>query len=104
MDFAPLTSLNRVPIRYSGKEGVRLITFAEQFRPWHLCSWRGEREFNIDVTFGANLTKLYAVGLRHIIHRSTSADAKKSRDWIFTDVATMIIRQTRKFFSDNVGL
>ena len=108
MEFVPWTSFGRIVDRYSGNAGVRRMTCAEQFRVMAFAqlTWR-ESLRDIEVTLGANATKLYAMGLRHSIHRSTLADANESRDWrIWTDVAALLIRRARKLYSDTdlVGL
>ena len=108
MEFVPWTSFGRIIDRYSGNAGVRRMTCAEQFRVMAFAqlTWR-ESLRDIEVTLGANATKLYAMGLRHSIHRSTLADANESRDWrIWADVAALLIRRARKLYSDTdlVGL
>jgi hypothetical protein len=108
MEFVPWTSFGRIVDRYSGNAGVRRMTCAEQFRvmAFGQLTWR-ESLRDIEVTLGANATKLYAMGLRHSIHRSTLADANESRDWrIWADVAALLIRRARKLYSDTdlVGL
>ena len=108
MEFVPWTSFGRIVDRYSGNVGVRRMTCAEQFRVMAFAqlTWR-ESLRDIEVTLGANATKLYAMGLRHSIHRSTLADANESRDWrIWADVAALLIRRARKLYSDTdlVGL
>jgi hypothetical protein len=102
MEFVPWTSFGRIVDRYSGNAGVRRMTCAEQFRVMAFAqlTWR-ESLRDIEVTLGANATKLYAMGLRHSIHRSTLADANESRDWrIWADVAALLIRRARKLYSD----
>jgi hypothetical protein len=108
MEFVPWTSFGRIVDCYSGNAGVRRMTCAEQFRVMAFAqlTWR-ESLRDIEVTLGANATKLYAMGLRHSIHRSTLADANESRDWrIWADVAALLIRRARKLYSDTdlVGL
>ena len=108
IEFVPWTSFGRIVDRYSGNAGVRRMTCAEQFRVMAFAqlTWR-ESLRDIEVTLGANATKLYAMGLRHSIHRSTLADANESRDWrIWADVAALLIRRARKLYSDTdlVGL
>lgn len=108
MEFVPWTSFGRIVDRYSGNAGVRRMTCADQFRVMAFAqlTWR-ESLRDIEVTLGANATKLYAMGLRHSIHRSTLADANESRDWrIWADVAALLIRRARKLYSDTdlVGL
>ena len=108
MEFVPWTSFGRIVDRYRGNAGVRRMTCAEQFRVMAFAqlTWR-ESLRDIEVTLGANASKLYAMGLRHSIHRSTLADANEARDWrILADVAALLIRRARKLYSDTdlVGL
>jgi hypothetical protein len=82
MEFVPWTSFGRIVDRYGGNAGVRRMTCAEQFRVMAFAqlTWR-ESLRDIEVTLGAKANKLYAVGLRHGINRSTLADANEARDW-----------------------
>ena len=76
MEFIPWTSFTRIVNRYSGNSGVRRLSCAEQFRVMAFAqlTWR-ESLRDIEVTLGANSSKLYAIGLRHVVRRSTLADA-----------------------------
>jgi hypothetical protein len=58
------------------------------------------------VTLSANASKLYAMGLRHSVHRSTLAEANESRDWrMWSDLAALLIRRARKLYRDeDLGL
>lgn len=107
MEFVPWTSFSRIVDRYSGNAGVRRMNCAEQFRVMAFAqlTWR-ESLRDIEVTLGANASKLYAMGLRHSVHRSTLADANESRDWrIWADVAALFIRRARKLYADeDLGL
>ncbi len=107
MEFVPWTSFGRIVDRYSGNAGVRRLTCAEQFRVMAFAqlTWR-ESLRDIEVTLAANHTKLYAMGLRHRVHRSTLADANEMRDWrIWSDLAALLIRRARKLYSDtDLGL
>jgi hypothetical protein len=80
---------------------------AEQFRvlAFTQLTWR-ESLRDIEVTMGANATKLYDMGLRHNVHRSTLADANNSRDCrIWSDLAALLIRRARKLYQDeDLGL
>jgi len=103
MDFIPWTSFARIVNRYSGNAGVRRMNCAEQFRVMAFAqlTWR-ESLRDIEVTLGANAHKLYAMGLRHDVRRSTLADANDSRDWrIWFEVATLLIRRARKLYRDD---
>ena len=107
MEFVPWTSFSRIVERHSGNAGVRRMNCAEQFRVMATAqlTWR-ESLRDIEATLGANASKLYAMGLRHSVHRSTLADAYELRDWrIWCDVAALFIRRARKLYVDeDLGL
>lgn len=107
MGLVPWTSVARIVDRYDGNSGVRRMTCAEQFRVMAFAqlTWR-ESLRGIEATLAANASKLYAMGWRHSVRRSTLADANDSRDWrIWADVAALLIRRARKLYSDcDLGL
>jgi len=107
MEFVPWTSFSLIVARYGGDSGVRRLSCSEQFRimAFAQLTWR-ESLRDIEVTLGANSSKLYAMGFRHSIHLSTLADANESRDWrIWYDLATVLIRRARKLYLDeDLGL
>jgi len=52
---------------------------------------------DIEVCLSAQATKLYHMGWRVPVKRSTLADANETRDWrIYADFAQGLIRQARK--------
>ena len=61
---------------------------------------------DIEACLGAQPSKLYGMGLREAVARSTLADANELRDWrIWADVAAVLIRRARKLYvSDDIGL
>src|SRR5258706_14607588 len=107
MEFVPWTSFTRIVARYAGDAGVRRMNCAEQFRimAFAQLTWR-ESLRDIEVTLSANATKLYAMGLRHSVHRATLAEANESRDWrIWSDLAALFIRRARKLYrEEDLGL
>ena len=107
MEFIPWTSFARIVQRHGGDSGVRRMNCAEQFRVMAFAqlTWR-ESLRDIEVTLGANANKLYAIGLRHGVHRSTLVDANELRDWrIWSDLAALLIRRARKLYRDeDLGL
>ena len=107
LEFVPWTSFNRIVDRYRGNAGVRTLTCAEQFRALAFAqlTWR-ESLRDIEVSLGANPSKLYAMGFRSPLKRSTLADANESRDWrIWFDLATLLIRRARKLYaSESLGV
>lgn len=109
MEFVPWTSFSRIVQRYGGNAGVRSLSCAEQFRAMAFAqlTWR-ESLRDIEASLSANASKLYAMGFRSAVRRSTLADANESRDWrIWSDLAAVLIRRARKLYATqelDVGL
>jgi hypothetical protein len=107
MEFVPWTSFTRIVCRYSGNAGARTLSCAEQFRAMAFAqlTWR-ESLRDIEVSLSANPTKLYAMGFRSAVRRSTLADANELRDWrIWADLAAVLIRRARKLYAnDSLGV
>ena len=95
MEFVPWTSFTRIVQRYNADSGVRRLNCAEQFRimAFVQLTWR-ESLRDIEVTLGANYKKLYAMGFRHAVHKSTLADANETGDWrVWADLAALLIKK-----------
>ena len=107
MEFVPWTSFARIVQRHGGNSGVRALTCAEQFRAMAFAqlTWR-ESLRDIEASLSANAGKLYAMGFRSAVKRSTLADADESRDWrIWSDLAALLIRRARKLYAnDSLGV
>jgi hypothetical protein len=107
MEFVPWTSFARIVQRHGGNSGVRALSCAEQFRAMAFAqlTWR-ESLRDIEASLSANASKLYAMGFRSAVKRSTLADANESRDWrIWSDLAALLIRRARKLYaSDSLGV
>jgi len=103
----PWTSFARIVLRYGGNAGVRTLSCAEQFRAMAFAqlTWR-ESLRDIEASLSANVGKLYAMGFRAAIRRSTLADANESRDWrIWSDLAAVLVRRARKLYaSESLGV
>ena len=107
MEFVPWTSFGRIVQRWDGNNGVRSFSCAEQFRVMAFAqlTWR-ESLRDIEATLGANASKLYGMGMRQAIKRSTLADANETRNWrIWSDLAALLIRRARRLYaSEPMGL
>ena len=107
MEFVPWTSFARIVQRYAGNSGVRTLSCAEQFRAMAFAqlTWR-ESLRDIEASLSANASKLYAMGFRAPVKRSTLADANESRDWrLWSDLAALLIRRARKLYaSESLGI
>ena len=103
MEFVPWTSFARIVQRHGGNSGVRTLSCAEQFRAMAFAqlTWR-ESLRDIETSLSANASKLYAMGFRSAVRRSTLADANESRDWrIWSDLAAVLIRRARKLYAND---
>ena len=101
MEFVPWTSFARIVHRHAGDSRVRTLSCAEQFRALAFAqlTWR-ESLRDIEASLSANSSKLYAMGFRSAIKRSTLADANESRNWhIWSDLAALLIRRARKLYA-----
>jgi Transposase DDE domain/Domain of unknown function (DUF4372) len=102
MEFVPWSSFARIVARYSADARISALPSTEHFRilAYAQLTWR-ESLRDIEVTLGANPTKLYAMGLRQAVRRSTLADANERRDWrIWADLAAVLIRRASKLYAD----
>src|SRR5207247_2471529 len=107
MEFVPWTSFTRIVHRYSGNAGVRTLSCAEQFRAMAFAQLTGRESLrDIEASLSANASKLYAMGFRSAVKRSTLADANELRDWrIWADLAAVLIRRARKLYAnDSLGV
>jgi hypothetical protein len=107
MDFLPWTTFARYVQRYGGDRGVRTLPCAEQFRVMAFAQLTYRESLrDIEVCLTAQATKLYHMGLREPVRRSTLADANEARDWrIYADFAQRLIDQARKLYAEeDLGL
>ncbi len=107
MDFLPWKTFHRIVERYGGDHRVRALSCAEQFRcmAFAQLTWR-ESLRDIEICLSAQAAKLYHMGLRQPVARSTLADANEGRDWrIHADFAQVLIAQARKLYAaDSFGV
>ena len=107
MEFVPWTSFTRIVDRYGGDSRVRSLSCTEQFRAMAFAQLTYRESLrDIETCLLANQTKLYGMGFRAPIRRSTLADANEGRDWrIWADVAALLIRRARKLYcNDRFGV
>jgi len=102
MDFLPWTTFARIVTRYGGNHRVRTLTCTDHFRilAFAQLTYR-ESLRDIEVCLGAQSAKLYHLGMRSQVKRSTLADANERRDWrIYADFAQRLITQARALYVD----
>ena len=107
VEFVPWTSFARIVARHGGDSGVRNLSCTEQFRAMAFAQLTYRESLrDIEACLLANQTKLYSMGFRAPVKRSTLADANEARNWhIWEDLATLLIRRARKLYcNDSFGV
>jgi hypothetical protein len=107
MEFVPWTSFARIVARHGGDTRVRSLSCTEQFRAMAFAQLTYRESLrDIETCLLANQAKLYGMGFRTPIRRSTLADANEGRDWhIWADLAALLIRRARKLYcNDSFGI
>jgi hypothetical protein len=107
MDFLPWTTFTRIVTRYHGDHRVRTLSCTEQFRCMAFAQLTYRESLrDIEVCLSAQAAKLYHMGFRKPVSRSTLADANERRDWrIYADFAQRLIAQARKLYAaDSFGV
>lgn len=101
MDFLPWTTFSRIVGRYGGDRYVKTFSCAEQFRAMAFAQLTYRESLrDIEVCLAAQSAKLYRMGFRSPVKRSTLADANESRDWrIWAMFASRLIAQARKLYA-----
>ena len=103
MEFIPWTSFARIAARYGGDSGVRSLSCPEQFRAMAFAQLTYRESLrDIETCLLANQAKLYSMGFRSPVRRSTLADANEGRDWhIWADLAALLIKRARKLYCND---
>jgi len=100
MDFLPMHQFRRCVARYRGNRKVRKFSCFDQF----LCMAFAQLTYreslrDIEACLRAMQPKLYHLGLRGGVSRSTLDDANDRRDWrIYADFAQVLIRMARPLY------
>src|ERR1700686_3069395 len=107
MDFLPWSTFTRIVSRYGGDQRVRTLSCAEHNRAvaFAQLTWR-ESLRDIETCLSVQPSKLYHMGFREPVRRSTLADANEGRDWrVHAELAQRLIIQARKLYaSEDLGL
>jgi hypothetical protein len=101
MDFMPLPVFRRCVAKYQGNLKVRKFTCLDQFfcMAFAQITYR-ESLRDIEVCLRSQSKKLYHMGIRGMVCRSTLADANENRDWrIYAELAQTLIATARTLHS-----
>jgi len=102
MDFLPMKTFHRCVDLYQGNFSVKSFTCLDQFRAMAFAQLTYRESLrDIEACLRAQAGKLYHMGIRAKISRSTLADANENRDWrIYSDLAHSLIPEARKLYLD----
>jgi hypothetical protein len=107
MDFLPWKTFHRIVARHGCDHRVRTLTCAEHFRVLAFAQLTYRESLrDIEACLSAQSSKLYHMGIRSTVSRSTLADANELRDWhIYAEFAHRLIAQARSLYvSEDLGL
>jgi len=107
MDFIPVHEFRRCVARYRGQYRVRSFSCWDQFLSMAFAQLTYRESLrDIETCLRALGGKLYHLGIRGHLSRSTLADANETRDWrIFADLARVLIIMARPLYAgDPLGV
>jgi hypothetical protein len=101
MSLAPHKAFARCVERYRGNHRIRSFSCWDQFLSMAFAQLTYRESLReIEVCLGAMPEKLYHLGIRSRVVRSTLADANERRDWrIFADFAQILIHEARLLYA-----
>jgi hypothetical protein len=101
MDHLPLHTFRRCVARFKGDHSVKSFTCQDQLRCMAFAQLTFRESLRDTVIcLQAQSAKLYHMGLRGTVARSTLAEANEGRDWrIYATFAQALIGQARKLYA-----
>lgn len=102
MDLLPMDEFRKCVNRYNGNHNTRTFSCLDQY----LCMAFAQLTYreslrDIEVCLRSMQKKLYHIGIRGKISRSTLADANENRDWrIYADFAHVLISEARNLYAE----
>ena len=107
MDFLPMRQFHRCVNRYQGNRYMKTFSCVDQF----LCMAFAQLSYreslrDIESCLRAMHNKLYHMGIRAKVSRTTLADANENRDWrIYAEFAQVLIHIARDLYvNDDFGV
>jgi len=107
MDYLPQHTLHRCIQRYDGNKNIKFFTCQDQYRCMAFAQLTYRESLrDIEACLKAQSNKLYHMGIRSKVARSTLADANEKRDWrIYADLAQSLIQTARRLYAnEDLGL
>jgi len=102
MDYLPMKAFRRCVDRYQGNFAIKHFTCLDQFRAMAFAQMTYRESLrDIEACLRSQANKLYHMGIRAKVSRSTLAEANEKRDWrIYADLAHSLIPVARKLYQD----
>lgn len=100
MEFAPKYHFHKCVAHYKGNYRIRKFSCWDQF----LCMSFAQLTYreslrDIEACLRSCTTKLYHMGIRSTVSRSTLAEANEKRDWrIYADFAQILIHEAKRLY------
>jgi hypothetical protein len=101
MDCLPWSTFARIVARYHGDHSVQTFPCTEQYRAMAFAQLTYRESLrDIEACLSAQPAKLWHMGFRGPVRRSTLADANQDRDWrIYAEFAERLIAQARRLYA-----
>jgi hypothetical protein len=101
MDCLPWSTFARVVARYHGDHSVQTFPCTEQYRAMAFAQLTYRESLrDIEACLSAQPAKLWHMGFRGPVRRSTLADSNQARDWrIYAEFAQRLIAQARRLYA-----
>ena len=101
MRFLPLRAFHSCVARYKGEYKAQRFSCLDQFLCMAFAQLTHRESLrDIEICLRGNRSKLYHMGIRSHVARSTIADANEARDWrIYADFAQVLISRARKLYA-----
>jgi hypothetical protein len=106
MDHLPLKDFWRCAERYPDKRTSRTFSCLDQFLCMAFAQLTGRESLrDIESCLRAVSSKLYHLGIRGIVSRTTLAYANENRDWrLFADFAQVLIAEARELYIEDPSI
>jgi len=107
LQFLPRYEFNRCVSRYQGEYRIKKFSTYDQFLSLAYAQLSGRESLrDIETCLNSHQEKLYHIGFRGDVSRTTLADANERRDWrIFQDFGHVLIRMAQRLYqSDSIAV
>ena len=101
MDHLPMHTFRRTVARFGGDRAIKIFSCQDQLRAMAFAqlTWRDSLRDTV-ICLNAQASKLYHMGFRGPVARSTLAAANERRDWrLYAAFAQALIAQARKLYA-----